>query len=100
MPKYPDIEVALGDLSGSDGNAFVILGRFSHALKGGNVPPDEIAAAMAEAKSGDYAHLLNTVNETVVATVTDFTVGKPLVEEINVIERFSAKVAELDEGVL
>ena len=99
MPKYPDIEVALGDLSGSEGNAFVVLGRFRKALEYGDVPPDEIEAAMAEAKSGDYAHLLSTVNETVVATVTDFVVGKPLAEEIGVIAAFSATVAGLDEGV-
>ena len=101
VPKYPEIEVALGDLSGPEGNAFVVLGRFQKALQQSIfVEPKDVDAIMAEAKSGDYAHLLSTVNEFVTATVTDFTVGKPLAEEIGVIAAFSATVAGLDEGVL
>lgn len=60
--KYPHISI---ELVGQDGNAFSILGRFHRALWQGGVPADEISAVMAEAKSGDYNHLLVTVMRTV-----------------------------------
>jgi len=57
-PKYPNINVAL---AGEDGNAFAILGRVQTALRRGGVDKAEIDAFMAEAMSGDYDHLLQTV---------------------------------------
>jgi hypothetical protein len=58
MCKYPEITV---DLINHDGNAFAILGKVRRALKHGNVPQDDIELFMAEAMSGDYDHLLQTV---------------------------------------
>ena len=55
--KYPDIQVRL---VGEDGNAFAILGRVSKALKRAGVDRSDIDKFMAEAKSGDYNHLLRT----------------------------------------
>ena len=55
--KYPDIKVRL---VGEDGNAFAILGRVSKALKRAGVDRSDIDKFMAEAKSGDYNHLLRT----------------------------------------
>ena len=55
--KYPDITV---ELSGTDGNAFAILGKVKKALSRGGVPPEEVSAFFAEATSGDYDHLLQT----------------------------------------
>lgn len=52
--------VALGDLSGPEGNVYVILGRCQAALReaGGDV-----YAFMEEATAGNYEHALRTVDE-------------------------------------
>jgi len=53
--KYPEIEV---QLTGSDGNAFAILGKVSKALRRADVPQEEIEEFTKEATSGDYGNLL------------------------------------------
>lgn len=58
--KYPDIEV---QLVGNNGNAFAILGAVVGALRRNSVPKDEIDMFLAEAKSGDYNHLLRTCQD-------------------------------------
>lgn len=55
--KHPEVEV---QLSGSDGNAFAIMGRVGKALKRAGVPQAEVDEFYAEATSGDYDHLLQT----------------------------------------
>ena len=60
--RYPDIEV---QLSGEDGNAFAILGLVRRELRRAGVSEDDCAAFTAEATSGDYDHLLQTVMKTV-----------------------------------
>ncbi len=54
--RHPDITVRL---SGIDGNAYAILGAVRTALRAAG-HTDEVAAFLAEATSGDYAHLLAT----------------------------------------
>lgn len=54
---YPDITV---QLSGSDGNAFAILGRVQAALRRGGASQEAIRDFLDEAKSGDYDNLLQT----------------------------------------
>lgn len=54
-PKYPEIEV---QLSGTDGNAFAVLGKVTGAMRRAGVPKEERDAFMKEANSGDYDHLL------------------------------------------
>ncbi len=64
LPKYPDCKV---QLSGTDGNAFAVIGRVQGALRRhlaysmeqGDLE-DELAAFYAEATSGDYDRLLQT----------------------------------------
>jgi hypothetical protein len=56
-PKYPNIPVKL---VGQDGNAFSILARCRQAMRQAGLPKAEIDAFFAEAKSGDYNHLLAT----------------------------------------
>jgi hypothetical protein len=56
--RYPDIEV---ELIGQDGNAFAILGAVKRELRRAGVSAEEQAEFMAEATSGDYNHLLQTV---------------------------------------
>jgi hypothetical protein len=56
--KFPKVQVRL---VGEDGNAFAILGRVSKALKHAGVEKIETDEFMAEAMSGDYDHLLQTV---------------------------------------
>jgi hypothetical protein len=46
-------------LSGEDGNAFLILGKVGKAIKGSD-RPELYEAFMEEAKSGDYDNLLVT----------------------------------------
>ena len=57
MPKHPEIEVRL---TGTDGNAFAVLGHVSKALRRGGVDRDQINAFLEEATDGDYNHLLRT----------------------------------------
>jgi len=55
--KYPYITVRL---TGINGNAFVVLGYVTQALKKAEVPKLEIDKFKEEAMSGDYDHLLVT----------------------------------------
>lgn len=57
MAKF-DIEV---QLSGEDGNAMMIMGRVSRALKKAGATPEEVAEFYDEAMSGDYDNVLQTV---------------------------------------
>ncbi len=55
--KYPEIEV---NLVGNDGNALVIIGKVSSALRKGKVSPQEIQKFHEEATSSDYDNVLQT----------------------------------------
>jgi hypothetical protein len=55
--KHPEVEV---QLTGSDGNAFNILGMVQRELRHHDVPDDEVKQFMDEATAGDYDHLLQT----------------------------------------
>ncbi len=61
MAKYP-IEV---QLTGEDGNALMILGKVSRALRRAGVPEEEVKEYREQAMSGDYDHLLRVTMETV-----------------------------------
>jgi hypothetical protein len=56
--KHPEVQV---QLTGTDGNAFAIIGAVRNALRAAGVDKDERDAFMAEAMSGDYDHVLQTV---------------------------------------
>lgn len=56
-PRYPDLDV---QLTGQDGNAFMVLGLVTKALRGHGVPDDEVDEFMQQATAGDYDHLLAT----------------------------------------
>lgn len=56
--KYPDVKVRLTEI---DGNAFLILAEVRKALEKAGVPLRERDKFSIEARSGDYAHLLQTV---------------------------------------
>ena len=55
--KHPEITV---QLSGQDGNAFMILGLCKRAMERAHLSQEEIDQFMKEAMSGDYNHLLAT----------------------------------------
>ena len=55
--KYPDIVV---QLSGQNGNGFVIVARVMEALEGARVEQSIIEQYQLDALSGDYGHLLLT----------------------------------------
>lgn len=55
--KYPEIEV---QLTGTDGNAFAVIGTVSRALKRAGVPAAEVSEFADEAMSGDYDNVLRT----------------------------------------
>lgn len=57
-PRYPEIHV---QLSGEDGNAFMMMGLVANALRAAKVSQDEINEFYTEARRGDYNHLLQTV---------------------------------------
>jgi hypothetical protein len=48
-------------LVGLDGNAFALMGAFQRAARKQGWTQAEINAVLAEAKSGDYDHLLATL---------------------------------------
>ena len=56
-PKHPEIKV---QLTGEDGNAFLIIGRITREMKRAKLSKEEIEAFQTEATSGDYDHLLQT----------------------------------------
>ena len=58
IPKYPDIAVPL---TGTDGNAFAVLGKVSRALRQAGVSQAERDAFTQEATASDYDRLLQTV---------------------------------------
>lgn len=59
-PKYPDVQV---QLTGGDGNAFVIVGRVSAALRKAGASDEAIVEFRDEAMSGDYDKVLRTCME-------------------------------------
>ncbi len=60
--KFPEIEV---ELSGQDGNAFLVIGRVCKAMRRGGVDAEDITAYTEKAKSGDYDNLLQVTMGTV-----------------------------------
>jgi len=58
--KTLDKKVTL-DLAGLDGNAFMLMGAFSRQAKREGWTPEEIKVVMDECTSGDYNHLLCTL---------------------------------------
>ncbi len=55
--KYPDVDV---ELVGQDGNAFVILGLVSKAMRRSGLTSEQISEYREEAMSGNYDQLLET----------------------------------------
>ena len=55
--KYPEIQV---QLTGTDGNAFAIMGAVQKALRKAGVPQTELDEYYKESTSGDYDWLLQT----------------------------------------
>lgn len=55
--KYPEIEVRL---TGSDGNAFAIIGNVARAMRKAGLTSEEVREFQTEAMSGDYNHVLQT----------------------------------------
>ncbi|WP_026776305.1 hypothetical protein [Polaribacter sp. Hel_I_88] len=49
------------NLVGVDGNAFMVMGIFRRQAKKEGWSSEEIELVMDEAKSGDYVHLLATI---------------------------------------
>lgn len=55
-PKYPQVKV---QLIGTDGNAFMILGKVNREAKK-HLTKTQLDEFQTEAMSGDYDHLLTT----------------------------------------
>lgn len=49
------------NIANSDGNAFALIGGWKRAARQEGWSDDEINAVIAEAKSGDYDHLVQTI---------------------------------------
>lgn len=56
--RYPEVNVPL---VGQDGNAFMIIGAVTRALRQAGASYEEQDEFRNEAMSGDYNHLLQTV---------------------------------------
>lgn len=61
MDKVVDKTVQM-QMLGEDGNAFAIMGQFQREAKRQGWSQQEIDAVLEEAKSGDYNHLLYTID--------------------------------------
>ena len=57
QPLFPGVEV---QLTGEDGNAFMIIGRVSRALGRAGVGRGQVDEFTNEAMSGDYDNVLRT----------------------------------------
>lgn len=57
MPKYPDIHV---QLTGQDGNAYMIMGLVAKAMREAGLTKAQIDEYTNESMSGDYNHLVAT----------------------------------------
>ena len=55
--QAPEVHI---QLTGEDGNAFMILGLVQRALRDAGVSEEEVSQFHAEATSGDYDHVLVT----------------------------------------
>jgi hypothetical protein len=64
-PKYPDITVPL---TGTDGNAYAVLGQVLRALRRAGVSTEARDAFMQEATAGTYDQLLQVVMQWVEVT--------------------------------
>ena len=53
--KYPSIKIKL---TGEDGNAFNIIGRYLRAMRRANISKSEQDKFINQAQSGDFNHLL------------------------------------------
>lgn len=53
--KYPNVKV---QMSGEDGNSFMILGRVQKALRNAGATPTEIDEFLDEATASDYDNLV------------------------------------------
>lgn len=56
-PKYPNVKV---QLTGQNGNAFVVLGLVKKGLQRGGVSKEEQDVFFKEATAGDYNNVLMT----------------------------------------
>ena len=56
--RYPHVKVRL---TGTNGNAFAVLGKVVNAMRKAHIPKEETDAFLEEAQSGDYDNLLQTV---------------------------------------
>jgi hypothetical protein len=56
-PKYPNITIKL---TGTNGNAFAVMGKVTRALKQNNISKEIQDKFFEEATSGDYNHVLQT----------------------------------------
>jgi hypothetical protein len=54
-PLYPDVKV---QLTGSDGNAFMVIGLVSKAMRKSGLPQKAVDDFKKEAMSSDYNNLL------------------------------------------
>ena len=55
------VEKVQFDIANSDGNAFALIGGWKRAARREGWSEDDIEAVLAEAKSGDYDHLVQTI---------------------------------------
>jgi hypothetical protein len=56
-PRYPEVHI---QLTGEDGNAFMIIGLVQQALRDAGVSEEEVSQFNAAATSGDYDNLMQT----------------------------------------
>ena len=63
------------NLDGPDGNAFALLGFAERYMGGLGIPREDIDDFLDEMKSGDYIHLVKTLDGEFGADDYDYTVG-------------------------
>lgn len=61
-PKFPNVSV---DFSGQDGNAFMVMGAVTKAMRRAGCSEHDVSEYRKAATSGDYDNLLRVTMETV-----------------------------------
>lgn len=88
------IQIDLGDLWGSDGNAWSIMSKVVHVMKQLNLPQAAVDTYNSAAMGGDYVNLLHVTDRTVEGMWRDGFEFRPLSE---FIEEYEARFNNNEE---
>ena len=81
-PQYTDYNTTV-DLDGSEGNAFALIGIVKQLAAQIGWDRDKVDAVIADMMSGNYAHLVKTMDRELGYVLNFITSDKSLIDEID-----------------